>query len=161
MPEILSFDGVGPSYWSYMANVMAECLSKILETKRIEGELGGVPKGVYRAAQDFFRLVLEAAGDALPDDPPASINAYMIATESMRRSLRAVPQTSPELESYLKQYSSFIDERLQHKGNLTDEELLTATSLQKFFLRLAQDGDAETYEHSFCSLALPNGMRFS
>ena len=160
MSETTSINRVGPSRWSFMANVMSECLTRIVEARRIEEELGGIPRGVYRAAQEFFHLALQAVGDALPDDPPASVNAYLVATDSARRSSTAVPQTNPALEDLLKKYASFLGDRLKQAGDLSESEVEIGTSLQGFFVRLAQDGDAEAYEGSFCSLALPKALRY-
>lgn len=143
MSDTLSIDVVGPSYWAYVATVMAECLEKVCHTKRIAPHL--IPKGVYRDAKDFFRLVLESAGDSIPENPPASLNAYVIATDAIMSSAHSLPNTREGLGDRLEEYAELVD-RLNTPGPLTADEVETARALQSFFAKLAQAGEAEVYE---------------
>ena len=144
MSQTISVGVVGPSYWSYMATVMAECLEKIIQVKRIES--GDLPKGVYNDAHRFFSLVLQAAGNTLPENPPASINAYVIAADAVR-SFQSAPQTRQELEKCLEHYLRFTD-GMQQLHDLNKEEVKTAEGLRKFFLWLQQQGEAEVSKRS-------------
>jgi hypothetical protein len=159
MSETISVGVVGRSYWVYMANVMAEYLGQIIQAKRIQSRLAEIPQGVYKDAQEFFRLVLQAVEPGFSENPPASTNAYMIAADSLRGSSTPIPETDPELEMRLKQYQFFI-ERLQEPHRLNSDELNTAQALHDFFVRLAQDGESEVYERSVCSVTQPSGLRF-
>ena len=156
MSQTVSIGVVGPSYWSYMSAVMAERLEKEIRTKLVEPE--DVPKSVYKSALRFFRLVLQAAGDTIPENPPASLNAYVIATKAVKESSKPLPKTDQELETCLRGYLDFV-ERLQKPRKLTKEELETAKALQKFFLQLKQQGEAEAYE-SYSQFQEPTVMRY-
>src|SRR5258708_3341505 len=130
MSRTLSVGVVGPGYWSYTASVMAECLDEITRTKHVD--VARIPKGVYDQAQKFFRLVLETATDALPENPPASINAYVIAADVIRGASDPLPQTRKELDNRLERCAHFLGE-LRASRDITDAEVETATYLQKFF----------------------------
>src|SRR5580704_1412968 len=82
MSQTVSLGVVGPSHWAYMASVMAEKLQHVANAKQTV--VGQIPVGVYRDAREFYRLVLEAAGDGTPVNPPASINAYALAADAVR-----------------------------------------------------------------------------
>ena len=94
----------------------------------------------------FFDLILHSTGDEVADDPTASLNAYIIAADAMRSSM--VPPTREALGDKLEEYSILIG-RLKTPGKLLPAELETVRSLQKFFTRLAQQGEAEIYEGTF------------
>jgi len=143
MSETMSIGVTGPSHWSFMASVMAERLEKIGSRKRVERE--DVPKGIYSDVRELFRLVLQAADDSLPDNPPASMNAYVIALDAMTGAFQPFPKTRGELKDHLEEYSRFI-EGLGQPHTLTPLEAQTAESLRKFFLKLHQDGESEAYE---------------
>jgi hypothetical protein len=128
-----------------MASVMVASFKKIVHMSRIE--LGDVPKGVQNDAQRFFNLVLQAAGDNLPDNPPASVNAYVIAADAVKESSHSVLKTRQEFQHYLQRLSDFVG-NLQLPRDLTEEELETAQDLRKFFLQLHRRGEAEAYGHS-------------
>ena len=157
MSDTLSIDVVGPSYWAYVATVMADCLEEVYRTKRIEPNL--VPKGVYRDAKDFFRLVLESAGDDIPENPPASLNAYVIATDAIMSSAHSFPNTREALGDRFEEYAELVD-RLNSPRQLTSDEVETAKALNSFFAKLAQAGEVEVYENTlsfappFASLSL-------
>src|SRR5260370_42002212 len=82
MSQTVSVGVVGPSHWAYMASVMAEKLQQMRNAKQTGPDQ--IPVGVYRDAQEFYRLVLEAAGDRTPLNPPASINAYALDADPLR-----------------------------------------------------------------------------
>jgi hypothetical protein len=146
MSDTLSVDVVGPSYWTYVATVLAECLERVAKTGRVQPDL--VPKPVYKDVKEFFRLVLQSVGDEVPDDPPASLNAYAIAAEAIRRSSMQSPATREALGARLSEYARLVN-RLSKPGELKENELEAVKSLQGFFVRLAQEGEAEVYETTF------------
>ena len=143
MSQTISAGVVGPSYWLYLAAVMAGRLEKVAKKKRLS--IGDIPKGAANDAREFFRLALEAAGDDLPQNPPASINACKIAADAVRGSVRPAPRNRQELEERLALFSSFVED-LQRPHELSADETETAKALSKFFLLLQQDGEAEAYE---------------
>ena len=157
MSGTIAGDIVGPSYWAFMATVMAECLDKFINDEEVTPS--DIPEGIYDGAKEFFDLVLEAAGDKFPENPPASINAYVIATDALRGSLKPFPTTSQDLKIKLERYAKFV-RRLAKPRPLTNHEAVeTATSLREFFLSLAQDGEAEMYERSIQAEPLSTGYR--
>jgi hypothetical protein len=158
MSDTISVDVVGPSYWSYMATVMAECLDTFVEDEKIRPD--EIPAAVYDGAKEFFALVLEAAGDVFPENPPASINAYVIASEALRGASKPFPATSQDLRSELERYSRFVDDLAEARRLTKVEDKETATALKRFFLHLAEDGEAEVYERSVRFEPMPAGYRF-
>ena len=145
MSDTLSIDVVGPSYWTYMATVMADCLEQISISKQVR--LNNIPSGVYRDAKGFFRLVMESVGKDLPENPPASLNAYVIAAYAVKESAEEEPETLDSLGEVLEDYSKLLD-RLDKPGELDEHEANTAKDLQQFFRELAQAGEAEIYERT-------------
>ena len=133
MSQTISVGVVGPSYWTYMATVMWRRLRKIASARRIE--TGSIPQGVYTSAQEFFLLVLQGVSDTLAENPLASINAYIIASDVARESSPHVRQTRQDLTKCLEDYSSFINS-LANPRELNAEEVETVKSLEKFFLKL-------------------------
>lgn len=158
MSQTISVGVVGPSHWSYMAAVMAEGLHKAGGAKRIEGN--EIPSGVYSDALEFYTLALQAAGDAVPKNPPASFNAYMIAVEAARASWPTVPGTRQEIGACLGRYLSFL-RKLQQPRDLVPEELETAEALRKFFLQLQMEGEAEAYEQGVYFEPLPGAVHLA
>ena len=145
MSDTLSIDVVGPSYWAYMATVMADCLEQISISKQVR--LNNIPSGVYRDAKSFFRLVMESVGKDVPENPPASLNAYVIAAYAVKESAEEEPETLDSLGEVLEDYSKLLD-RLDKPGELDEHEVNTAKDLQQFFRELAQAGEAEIYERT-------------
>lgn len=146
MSDTISVDVVGPSYWAYMATVMAECLEDISRSKEIRPEK--VPQGVYRDAKKFFELVMQSVNKDLPENPPASLNAYVIAAYAVKDSSEDPPPTTlRELANRLEGYSKMLA-RLDEAGTLDDKDVRTARDLQLFFRELAQAGEAEIYERT-------------
>lgn len=143
MSEIISVGVVGRSYWSYMAIVIAKCLERIIDVKRIEYR--DIPQGVYKDARQFFGLVLQAAGDTVAENPPASLNAYVIAMDTATSVAQPILATRLKFREFLERLSSFLDQ-LEEPHQLTREELETADILRKFFLQLHHDGEKEAYE---------------
>lgn len=141
MSRTMSTGVVGPSYWSYMAAVMAGRLSNIIQAKSIKE--GDIPTGVYKDSVAFFDLALQATNNFLPANPPASVNAFTIAVEVVKNSVSSVP--SEEIESYLEKYHRFVN-NLHDPRNLNEEELEVARSLRMFFLKLQQAGEFETHK---------------
>lgn len=145
MSDTISVDVVGPSYWAYMATVMAACLEEISDSKRIQ--VKQVPLGVYRDAKKFFQLVMQSVGKDLPENPPASLNAYVIAAYAVKESSEDEPKSLQALGEVLEGYSTLLD-RLDKAGNLNEQDAKTAKDLEQFFRELAQAGEAEIYERT-------------
>jgi hypothetical protein len=158
MSQTISVGVVGPSHWSYMAAVMAEALQKTAEAGRIEGS--EVPSGVLSDALEFYTLALQAAGNAIPKNPPASFNAYMIAVEAAQASCRTVLGTREDIGHCLRQYLGFL-KRLQEPRDLLQEEMETAEALRRFFLQLQMEGEAEAYEQGVYFEPLPGGVHLA
>lgn len=145
MSDTLSIDVVGPSYWTYMATVMADCLEQISSSKQVRAN--NIPSGVYRDAKSFFKLVMQSVGKDLPENPPASLNAYVIAAYAVKESSDQELKTLDSLEEVLDDYSKLLN-RLDKPGKLKEHEIDTARDLQQFFRELAQAGEAEIYERT-------------
>jgi hypothetical protein len=158
MSQTISVGVVGPSYWTYMATVMAECLDAVTKSNRIE--TGQVPGGVFHDARTFSELALEATGSSMPENPPASLNAYGIAAEVIRRSFGEVLKNRKEVDQRLAAYADFI-RRLDEPRTLHQREHQTAENLQTFFLDLKEQGEAEAYESSIAFGTVPVGLRNS
>src|SRR5437899_12534617 len=109
MSQTVSVGVVGPSHWAYMASVMAEKLQQMANA--MQTVAGQIPVGVYRDAREFYRLVLEAAGDGTPVNPPASINAYALAADAVR-AVRA-DASRADVEQTLGRQKELLD-GLQH-----------------------------------------------
>jgi len=125
-----------------MAAAMADCLGAVVNAKQIPQD--AVPLGVYHDALEFSRLALQATGSSIPDNPPASLNAYVIAADVLRRSSQELPHTREEVNSRLQQYVDFL-QALQTPRSLTDDDRELADSLRSFFARLKEEGESEAY----------------
>jgi hypothetical protein len=143
MSQTASIAAVGPSYWAFTATVMATRLDSFIKSREVVSD--EIPEGVYNGVKEFFALVMGATGDNRPKSPPASVNAYVIATDALKGSLRPFPETSQDLLARLNKYSKFINGLDQTHSIADADELETATSLRDFFRSLAQDGEAEAY----------------
>jgi hypothetical protein len=146
---------VGPSHWTYMAAVMAHRLTRILEAKRVRPN--DVPVGVHRDVQKFFHLVRQAAGNSLPQNPPASINAYVIASDAVRVASPSLPTSRQKLGDCFERYEQFV-KGLNRPRALTVRDTRTAKNLLKFFLYLKQEGEAESYAKAFHQEEQPLGF---
>lgn len=155
MSQTISVGVVGPSHWAYMATVMAECLEEITKTNRIPTNL--VPAGVYQDALAFSQLAVQAAGASVPDNPPASFNAYVIASEVLRRSSQELPQTREDINYRLERYETFL-RTLDAPRELTDAEKELVASLIRFFARLKEEGEAEAYTKAMYLESVPTGF---
>jgi hypothetical protein len=153
MSKTVSVGVVGPSHWAYMASVMAAKLQLMVDNKRtLDGQ---IPVGVYRDAREFYKLVLEAAGDDTPANPPASINAYALAADAVR-AVRA-DASRADVEQTLGTQNTLLN-RLQQTSVLSEDELKTLSSLRTFFLWLKQEGESEAYER-VVGYELPVGFK--
>ena len=146
MSSTVSFGSYGPSYWSYMANIMADRLLKVAEDGKVDP--AKIPRAVYRDALKFFALALDAADDEIPDDPPASYDAYRSAMEAV-----SVIGSDPELSrrsvnTRLRKLAEF-NESLVRSRALSKKESRTADELGDFFLELAREADEDVYEESY------------
>lgn len=136
---------VGPSYWCYMASKLADCLERVVEEGRIEED--PIPKGVYADVVDFFELVLQAVTTSVPNNPPASLKAYAIATEALRSASRVHPPTRDAMRNSLVVFSSFAKDLMQPR-NLRPDELEVARAMRSFFHQLYLAGESEDYENA-------------
>jgi hypothetical protein len=143
MSQTMSIGVTGPSHWSFMAGVMADRLQKIATLGRVEA--GVIPGGIYNDARQLLRLVLQAADDGIPDNPPASINAYVIALDAMKGVSQSLPKTRRELKERLDEYLAFVCS-LREQRTLAGKEVDIAKSLAQFFQKLHEDGESEAYE---------------
>jgi hypothetical protein len=153
MSRTVSVGVVGPSHWAYMASVMAAKLQQMIDAK--QSLAGQIPVGVYRDAGEFYRLVLEAAGDRTPVNPPASINAYALAADAVRA--LSADASRADVEQTLTKQKALLDDLKQPRA-LNDEELKTLSSLQAFFLWLKQEGESDAYERGL-GYDLPVGFK--
>ena len=142
MSQTISVGVVGPSHWAYMASVMAEKLRHIQTAGFTNGN--EIPVGVYHDANEFYKLVLEAAGDSAPKNPPASINAYAIAADAVRAVCSNV-HTRDDVAKALGQHKTLL-ESIRTAHALGQDELDTVASLQGFFLWLQHEGESDAYE---------------
>jgi hypothetical protein len=143
MSQTISIGVVGPSHWAYMASVMAEKLARMGETR--QADVAQIPVGVYRDAKRFFGLVLDAAGDHTPVNPPASVNAYALAADAVRAT--HADASRAEVAQTLEKQKALLD-ALQDTRALNHEDLQTLLSLQAFFVWVKQEGESEAYEGS-------------
>jgi hypothetical protein len=140
MSQTVPVDVVSRSYWAYVAAAIADGLAKILE-----GEAATlIPTAVYSDAREFFRLALDATGDAIPKNPSASIANYIIAAEAVRAVQHAQADRAT-MRAYLQNYRAFL-ERLQSHGTVPAEDVGLATELKDFFFQLQQEAEAESYD---------------
>jgi len=141
MSYILSVGVVGPSYWSYMAAVMAECLGRVVGASHVE--TGDFPRVATSDAREFFRLVLQATNDTVPENPPASLSNCVLAITAIKRA--GIVLVAKDYATELSLYSVLISS-LEQPYVLTTEELRVAKNLQEFFIQIQQWGDEERYE---------------
>jgi hypothetical protein len=153
MSQTVSLGVVGPSHWAYMASVMAEKLQQVANAGQTAA--GPIPVGVYRDAREFYKLVLEAAGDGTPVNPPASINAYALAADAVRAT--SANASRAEVEETLGRQKALLDD-LQQPRTLSEQELTTLSTLRAFFLWLKQEGESEAYERGV-GYELPVGFK--
>jgi hypothetical protein len=134
---------VGPSHWSYMAGVLSERLEKAIDHGVIEPNT--IPRGVHRDAQEFFRLILQAFGGVPPENPPASMNAFVIASDVMRGFSAGKRETLQELKQRFSRFADIVN-GLSDAREIEENELPLLRDLQKFFCRLHEEGESEAYE---------------
>ena len=141
MSQTAPADVVRRSYWAYVASAMAEGLGQILNH---EATSTAIPRRVYVDASEFFRLALEAAGDALPANPSASISNYIIAADAAS-ALPARPDSRAALRTRLEEYAALLS-KLQGGTPVSDDDESTAAGLRDFFVKVQQEAEAETYD---------------
>lgn len=157
MSQTISVDVVGPSHWTYMATVMAECLEHIAKAGQVG--LNAVPAGVHQDALRFSNLALQATGTSVPDNPPASLNAYVIASDALLRSSQELSQTRDCIDFQLKRFEAFL-EALQTPRDLDDDDKQLVDSLRTFFVRLKEEGESEAYTRTMYLEPVPTGYPF-
>jgi hypothetical protein len=136
-----------------MASVMAAKLQQMVDARRTIA--GQIPVGVYRDAREFYKLVLEAAGDRTPANPPASINAYALAADAVRAV--SADASRADVAATLGRQQALLDD-LEQPRALSEEELRTLSSLHVFFLWLKREGESDAYERGV-GYEVPVGFR--
>ncbi len=134
---------VGPSYWSYMATVMAIHLQKI-----VKGKASPIPRGIHQEAERLFDIALDCAGGKLAKNPPASLHAYVMIWDIFR-DIGELFTTTDEVEAEMMRCRAFID-GLHQIHELSPEEVAIGQKLIRFFFRLKEKGEAETYKRVMC-----------
>lgn len=142
MSQTYRLDAVGPSYWAHMAHKMEHALGAAIE--RGATEPNDVPIAVLKSAQHFFVLALDAVEDEAPDNPEASVANYRIAAEVYRASAATDEVSYEDLEQSIRHYLEFLD-YFSDRHPLTNEETDLARELQRFFARLSQAGERDSY----------------
>lgn len=139
----ISIGVVGAAHWAYMAEVLATRLGDAVSKGKID--LKKIPRGILKEAQEFFGLVIQAIGDNLPDNPPASMNAYVIAADTVKCSPETNAESAIEIDIRLKAYHQFLTQ-LTDSGDLSGRQLQTAKDLRDFFIHLQLKGQSAMYE---------------
>jgi len=137
-----SVDVVGATYWSYMSAVMKDALDRTVRERRVKAD--AVPPGVLQDANEFFRLATGATSAHRPTNPPASIHAFVLAADVLRR--ESGPRLPNEkLEGSLDEYSEFV-KRFRNARKLTNAEVALARRVSRFFEALHLAGEESAYE---------------
>jgi hypothetical protein len=123
-----------------MAKELARIIGGIVVQKRVD--VNSVPNSLYIDAKEFFELVSQYLEEGVPRNPPASANAYMIATRAIR--IASQPQSRAAIRQSLGDYLKFFN-NIKKAGALDESQLEIAVSLQKFLDQLYRDGQAESY----------------
>lgn len=89
MSKTMAIGVVGPEHWAYMAKVMAEKLEEAVQKFCLAKT--DIPKGVLRDAAEFSKLVLEGTNPFASPNPPASINAYVMAKKVVEKMIGHYP----------------------------------------------------------------------
>jgi len=140
MSQVRSVGVVSPGHWFYMATVMCRSLDKIIAKQRVDDD--DLPKGVLAGARDFFHSVRMVISGQMGENPPATLNAYVIAADVAT----PIAQEGHEgLDQRLERFAALVD-RLGGRVSLSDDEVVTASDLRSFFARLQHIGDIEEYE---------------
>ncbi|MBK9156426.1 MAG: hypothetical protein IPM25_19830 [Chloracidobacterium sp.] len=143
MSSTISVGVHGASYWSYMADVMARALRIAAENRRFEAK--SIPLGVFDDSKEFFELVLGATGDnKVPSNPPASINAFVMASDAVRGFTLKSRLPRNELHQLLRRFARF-NKTLVKTREFDEKDTQTACELAKFFYQIALTGDEEEY----------------
>ena len=142
MSQTRSVDVVSRGYWAYIASAMVEGLDQIL-TRQVPSTTA-IPRRVYVDAHRFFELALEAAGDALPQNPSASIANYIIAADAAKIRVES-PADRAQLESRLQRYADLLT-KLEVGNALIAEDNEPMADLKRFFAEVQHDAEAEAYE---------------
>ena len=145
MSRTMAVGVVGPSHWAYMAKVMAEALNKAVQKSLLVKT--DIPAGVLFDAAHLSRLILEEArfrqGGEVPSNPPATINAYVIAQKAVERVVGYYPKKT-ETELLLHGCRLITDFFADKFCSLGDETTLQgAAFMANFFSELCKMGEEE------------------
>lgn len=124
-------DITSPSYWSYMALVMARRFDRFVRDGYTD--IKDIPLGVLDEAKRFFSIIFDGKGEngKPPKNPEESSNIELIATRVMPQ----IPKTLREVDLKLKEYAGFID-KIGTRRELERDETETAKELIQFFTNL-------------------------
>lgn len=140
MSQVRSVGVVSPGHWLYMAAVMCRSLDKMIANRRVASD--DLPRGIFAGARGFFRSVREVISGSMGDNPPATLNVYVIAADAASPLGEGLDEG---LDERLERYANFVD-RLSNPGPLSQDDIGTASDLRSFFARLQHVADIEEYE---------------
>ena len=134
---------VDASHWTFVAAAMAKALRSRAGGARPDES--PIPRGIYRAARDFFRMVNEALESEVPTNPVGSAANYAIAARAVRVSAGTAPKTEEEYTRLLRRYSELLErlDPMQSNPPLSTEDL---EDLAGFFKQIAEEGEAKAHE---------------
>jgi hypothetical protein len=121
---------------------MADGLRRIIESGAPSTV---IPRRVYVDARDFFQSALEAAGDAVPANPSASIANYIIASQTLNAGKPPAPVVRNELRERLTSYNHLL--QLLSEGHPPEPaDTQTVKELCGFFAELQNEAESEAYQ---------------
>jgi len=135
MSRTISVGVVGVKYWEYMANAMVKCLDRII----IKAELK-IPLGVLHDAKKFFKIVLgQKTGDTMFDNPPARLNAHVIAWDVLKNRPDQISRTKKWADVHFRRFAKLL-EKLGEPVALDEKDKKTVYDLRDFFAALVAAG---------------------
>jgi hypothetical protein len=147
MSETISPGLVDESHWTFVAASMADALRKgVGDPTAVHRR---IPKGVYRAACDFFRPVVEALGKSIPMSPVASAANYAIAFNALTASVSPTRLTEEESNLRLKEFSAILD-GFSSQGSSPSPNTQNLEGLAAFFEKIAEEGEKKASERHAC-----------
>jgi hypothetical protein len=143
MSETISPGLVDESHWTFVAASMADALRKGAGDPATVHRR--IPKGVYRAARDFFRPIVEALGESIPTSPVVSVANYAMAFNALTASVSPARLTEEESNLRLKEFSAILD-GFSSQGSSPPPDTRDLEGLAAFFERIAEEGEKKASE---------------
>ncbi len=145
MSKTLAIGVVGPSHWAYMARVMAEVLNRAVQKSCLVKT--DIPVGVLYDAAQLSGLILEEAmfqetASLVPSNPPATINAYVIAKRAVGRVIGHYPNKK-DTKLLISGCRLVVDFANQSGKWRNPEALRIIDFMSKFFHELSKMGEEE------------------